>query len=577
MLTEVRSGTKPGRPRLLLLVSAGLLAGTLGLAWLQVRNARALGPEQRVGDTPLWVRPPLGWRRHPQNPKAFILPARTEGRRRPRHRVERSLRLEFRRLRGFESVEQLLPLLGLGEAPTRASLRRARLGKYEAVEVHVLPVFAGRRLRQRGMIVRFTCLPRGHLIKVAYQSLDTLRPADLEIMEDVCRTLRVDEPTLSGRSEEYLSRAGLTLDLQKNWHVVGSDLPGVPAVHIGGSVNERPAWSIAIFRTWLAGKRRPSALLEDFAAEQWLLWDVERLIRTTRRADGATIAALRHPEAGRADKLMIPSAWVVAQTSSRAVIMFVYAGPGQATLADDAAGRIAESLEITPLEALSGLAEAEQAGRTLAGKLAKRGPVPRWGRESVQTRYEGRSLEGREMLLTQRRAIDRDPDRGYSGALLRQVGTREELRQWTVDGRAAEYDWQADFLYVLYGRALELSVREQRRQGAGEVVRRVFVNGRQRQEGSLRPGPGFVAPPTESIVEGWVARNEASVAIIEVSTRLGTGTHTVLLRHLPPDGNYPRLLGQQDYWPVGWIAAYDDARAEVQYEIRPTAKYERVE
>src|SRR5512140_2146919 len=98
MLFEVYTGAKPGRPRLLLFVTAGLLAGALGLAWLQVRAGHTLGPEARVGDTPLWVRLPKGWRADPEHPQRYILSSGGGA----REIFERSLRIDFVRLSDFE-------------------------------------------------------------------------------------------------------------------------------------------------------------------------------------------------------------------------------------------------------------------------------------------------------------------------------------------------------------------------------------------------------------------------------------------------------------------------------------------
>jgi hypothetical protein len=61
-----------------------------------------------------------------------------------------------------------------------------------------------------------------------------------------------------------------------------------------------------------------------------------------------------------------------------------------------------------------------------------------------------------------------------------------------------------------------------------------------------------------------------------MSTSLGTGTHTVWLRHLAPDGQDLRVLVLDDYYPVGSIEAYNDATAQTQYELYPGGEYRRV-
>jgi hypothetical protein len=93
---------------------------------------------------------------------------------------------------------------------------------------------------------------------------------------------------------------------------------------------------------------------------------------------------------------------------------------------------------------------------------------------------------------------------------------------------------------------------------------------------TYRPGAGFVPPPAEEIIGGWVARKEAETAVVEVSSLLGPSTYTVFMRTLSPDGQHPRVLIQRDFWPLGAIQAWDDDQAETVYEIYPSARLERV-
>jgi len=142
MQFEVSSGAKAGRPRLLPIVTAGLLAGALGLAWWQVHTRHALGSEQAVGDTPLRVQPPRGWVRDPRDPRAFILPSARRGRRDQRA-FERRIQFEYTRLPTFQTVVQLLAADVLGSRGTVAQAERVRLGPYPAVarrDEHTLPL-----------------------------------------------------------------------------------------------------------------------------------------------------------------------------------------------------------------------------------------------------------------------------------------------------------------------------------------------------------------------------------------------------------------------------------------------------
>jgi len=567
---EVHTGARPGRPRLLLVIHAVLLAGVLGVAWMQVRAAHGLGPEQRVGDTPLLVRVPHGWRQDPRNPQRFVL--MTEGRARQAFReFERRIQVEYVRLPGFQAPDELLRLREPDGSGDVVQVRRTRLGPYDALELHQTVPIAIRQRRLRGeMITRFTCLPRGHLVKVVYEPLVDLRPADIEIMDEVCQSLRIDDPTLAGPPDDYLAAAGLHLPREPGWLVVGADFAEVPGVYVGGSSADGPAWAIGILRTWLADGRKPRDLLLDFAGQKWLALDIDARLEERRRPDGATVAHLRHPAFGE-DSEPIPAAWVVAQSPDQAVMLFVHASPAHAAEAEAAAARLASEIRMAPLEAWPALADAEAAGRRLVEDLRKRGPAPRWGRETVELTY--RNVQRDETVVVSRSAIQRDPSRGYEGLQWRRIGrSREDRVVWQTDGRAAAYLWQSDFFYGI--RAVQIT--EQRDAADGPVSRRVWIEERERQRWTFTPGDRFVPPPVEPIIAGWVARGEVAAALVEVSSTLGPGTHAELLRRLPADGQFPRVLVQEDFWPLGGVLAFDDGLGETQYEIYPTAEYRRV-
>ncbi len=237
MLIEVHTGTRPGRARLLLFIAAGTLVGALGLAWWQVRVRRVLGPEQRIADTPLIVRLPKGWIADSGNPQAFVLPVptperwlptRTQGWRRAALEFERRIRFDYAQLPRYESTERLLRELDLDPRQTRP----ARIGPHDAVEVtEVTPRrFLGRNVEME-TIVRFTCLPGGQLIKISYDSLFEMRPADLDILDEVCRTVRLDERALQDQTPRGLRRAGRTPGSTSNGHVDDADVSTGPELH----------------------------------------------------------------------------------------------------------------------------------------------------------------------------------------------------------------------------------------------------------------------------------------------------------------------------------------------------------
>lgn len=570
MLLEAQSGTRAGRPRVLALLTAGLLSGALALAWLQVQSSRAVGPPRHISGTPLHVRLPRDWKPDPKHPQRFLIPIESRSWR-SEFEFERRIQFTYKRLPHYEPLEELLRRPELGGLGSVTDARQARIGGFAAVELHQTVMLRMRRMRlPRQIISRFTCLPRGHLIKITYEPLTEFRPADADILDQVCASLQIDDPTLNAPPQEYLQRAGLVLPAEPDWCIVGPDFAEVAGVYIGGALDNAPTWSLAVFRTWLAADRSAVDLVADVAAHEWFAWDRERLaLREQRRPDGALVATCPRPPASRADTSIVWAA-AVAESASRAAVLTLRAAADDADRAIRAAERIAAALRFAPLDYLEALPEAAATGVTLAQDLRKRGPAPRWGRESVETIY--RHAERDEAILVRRKALQRDPSRGYEGAQWHRLnGAREERLAWTIDGRADTYQWQAD----VFLDAVPARIVEQRARTGGDVSRQVFLAERPRARWEFTPGPAFVPPPVDSVVEGWVARLESGVALVEASSMLGSGTHSVLLRSLPSNDQFERVLVQHDYSPAGVIRVFDDARAEVEEEIWPDGSYRR--
>jgi hypothetical protein len=568
MVMEVYTGARPGRPRIIFLLAAGLLVGMLALAWAQVRGTRALGPEQRVGQLPLYVRLPLKWRGVPDHPQTYELAVEGRGQRR--------IEFGYRRAPAYQSVLSVLRLLRLGESALAPEVRPARIGRYDGVEVHYMEVRRQwrRYVKERERLVRFATLPNGQLLYAIYEPLVDLRPADEEIFDDVCRTIRTDDPLLSGTADAHLSRAGLKLPLEPDWLVVGPDYD-VPGVYLGGTEDHLPAWALGIFRTWLSAGRTPRDLLADFAAEYWRQWDPPPEIQSVPRPDGVTLLTMRNPHFGRTEE-PIQAVWIASRAPDLTALIYVQAGAANAELADGVARRIALDLELQPVGEFATLAEPEQAGQALAAQLRTAGPVARWGREPVATDYGGHDALSTLNVSVLRRAIQRNPERGYEGIFrIWRGGTRngapDEEQEWRVDARAGVYDVKTSFLLA----GVPVKTREQRLTPDGDVTRQVVVRN-QEQTWRYRAGPAFVPPPLEPVVCGWVARAEAPSAISEWSAPVGPGTYTALLRQLPADGRFPRVLVQVDYWPIGHVEAYDDDQAELVYQLYPAGELRRV-
>jgi hypothetical protein len=559
---EVYTGSKPGRRSALLIATALLLVGTIVLAWWQVHVARGLGSPIAIPGTPLRVRLPVQWKQDKRNPNSFVLPTRGDSAGQQNVDYERRISFVYERGAGFKPPVELLSNL-----PNITEAQAGRIGPFDAVQVR-------RQERRRWgvmqSIVRLAVLPNGDRVSVIYLPMSALTNADLELLDAVCQAVQFDDPKLTVGWAEACRQTGIELKAEPGWRAVLPALSEVPGFFAGGALQRVPAWSLGVFRTWLVAGRAPDDLLSDFAAGYWLLPEAKVTHPDWKRADGAAVALIRHPDASR-NRQPIAAAVVVAESPAEAVIAFLYTDERFLKPALEVTEQIARTINILPTESIPQIETAEQAGREFAAKLAAAGAVPWWGELPVHLEYRGSTSRGDESMSIRREPSGRDPVRGYRGSSIVAVGNRyQEALRWEV-GRSGRYDFKTQ-KYGSDGQAIEV---HETRSARDEPVTRVRTLNDSETRYSFEPGPAFVSPPLESLAESWAARESHSPVIEERSSLFGAGTHACLLRPLSPNDGYARVLVQEDFWPFGEIVGFDEA-GEVQFRRSATGQYRRV-
>jgi len=549
-MLEAYTGSKPGRRTTLLIMVALVLAGALALAWSQVRATRTLGPPIAIRGTPLLVRLPAQWKQDPHKPTAFVLPTRGDSRQQTAD-FERRISFQYERTAGFRP-----PLTSLKALAGRRTAEPARIGPFAAVQVRQKE---HRRWGFGESILRSATLPNGDVVSVLYLPMSALTMADLELLDAICKAVQFNDPGLSVGWAEACGRAGIALAADESWRAVLPAVPEAPGLFVGGAVHGIPTWSLGIFRTWLSTGRDATGLLKDFAAEYWLLNQVQVTTPDWKRDDGASIALVRHPALAR-NRRPISAAALVVQSPAQAVLIFVYSDEQSAAAAVEAAERAARTIQILPAPGIPEPAAAEEAGREFAAKLASAGAVPWWGKLPVKLKLAGITLRGTESISVVREPLGRNPVRGYRGSSLVTVAGYEELTRWEAMN-SGRYEFKTQ-IEIGDGQIIE---SHETRAGRDEPVKRLVVlNEMEHSRSSFRPGPAFISPPFEVLAESWVAREAAGALISEFSTLLAGGTHSCLLRPLPPEDGYARVLVQRDYWPAGEILGFDES-GELQF------------
>lgn len=566
---DVHAGLRPGRPAVAALLASLFLTGTLGLAWVQVHRSRTLGPEVRLPGTPLLVRTPRGWRAAPRDPETYYLPVRQE---QGGGGIDRRISFRYRRRPVFHP-----PLL-----PADADPEPVRVGRYAGWQIERIGqfIFQGHRI-VRQTLVRGTLTPRGDEVTIEYEPPGPVTPADRELLDLICRAVRIDDPALR-TPRELLERVGVHLQGIAEEDISGPDFSEAPGLFIQGTVGGLPAWSIGVFPTWLAGGQRPEDLLASIAGSAWLLLPDEFDVQHEQRPDGVNVARLVHPGGGRDES---PHAAYLLSQDDRALLVLLFTGPPHASAARREAERLVATLILTdsnarwpPPDSSRWLATAEQAGTELASLLEREGPGPWWSREPGGSFHLWR--DGPVVLFSQHRPAGRVTSAftGHSGYLFddsRDVGPIYAVTRWVATAGSGAYSLRLEARYPRPGGSLPLEVRQERPAGATAVLHTVRIAGRTRTE-SFEPGPAFIPPPLETLAESWVAQQSSGLWLIEAARITGPGTHTRLLRPLSPDpAGRRRVLVLDDFWPRGRIMAFDPD-GEPGLRLEPGMRFERV-
>lgn len=552
-MAELLSGTRPARPGRLIVVCGIVFAVTLGLAYSQVSKARQLGPVQRIEGTPLEVRLPKDFQRDAHEPNRFVLRPRPGEEQIP---FRRGVRIVYERINPRAYFMPSIPQVKL------VHRRNSRIGEYAATELRFIHRIAGQNFTIfREQVLRYAILPDGWMILLDYTSLEQMQPADEEMLEEIASNVRNQKSTPQD-AKTLPARAGVAFASDADWQFIPCETSNVAGFYILGSNDGVPAWSIAVFRTWLADGRNAADLLLDFAAEFWMLPENKALILRDRREDGVEITGLRHPEVAERKRIESHTArcvFVVSESPREAVILIAYAG-GEKSAADEAMRQISASLQITPIDEIPQIEPARESARALVTKLSRRGAAARWGREASSARFQNDGTDGERVeCVINRNAVNRDPNAGYEGRQIRRSETREETEHWTMDGQARTYAYSRGFASPS-GAVQSLESR----QATDSVSREIRIERRLWSRRAFRPSDAFVPPPCEEIIHGWVARGEpATTAIIDASGTFSRGTHTELVRQLSPKGDSQRVLIQTDYWPVGSVVEFDAQSGEI--------------
>ncbi|HMQ15148.1 MAG TPA: hypothetical protein PKC49_04165 [Phycisphaerae bacterium] len=561
---DVLTGSRPARPRMLLLLCGGVLVAMLALAGAQVRYARALGPRVLIPGVPLSVQPPRGWRPDVADPRVF---RPTVG-----HRVRggegffRQIVYSYERRPAFVSPRELMREI---DVRTRAEsvLRPARLAGFDGVEA--VRVRSG-PYGHIQTLHRLAVSPRGDVVSIEYQPLADLDGGDLALMESLASAIRVDDATLSRGASQLLADCGVELGIPSDWRVCGPDLAGVPGFYGLGMHDDRTDFALLVMRTWLANGRTPLALLGQIAESDWRVDRDRAQFLQSRRPDGASVVLALHPEDPRG--VLYPSVRLVSLSPDEALLIAVSGASPDLGRGNEAAEWLAQHVRFA--RRFPELEAAQAAGARLAREIATAGLERWWGRAPSDRFAAGAVFRGHAVLRERRGFVEAAPKPQYAGHALTDVSRaqREVTEEtWEISGDGLEYTYTfARLTSRRDGRIRDRTELSQRRARDPGVVTFTRRGGDGRRAEVAQVGDAFVAPPVEALAESIAAHADSGDWLIEAANALSPGTHTRLLRARGADADGRRgVLVLSDYWPVGALISRDNRGSLLRYEQPP--------
>ncbi len=331
---EMHVGTRPARRAVLLLIVAGALVLSVGLAWMQVRSARTLAGPVPIEGTPLVVRPPAGWVASPREPGTFIKPIRKRVWGRDVWTADRKVTFSYNDY--FHQLQQLFEAMAVSPAEPGS------IARFPGVQF-VITEPKKRWLQQS--VYRWVTTPWGGQLSVTYVPLGEATAGDLDLLDVICAGIEIKGADHERNDAKTLSRVGVSFPRPDGWQVLGPQVMAGPGMCIQDAAQTPPRWALALFRRWLRPGQSPENLLAMEASKT-----LGRFVVPARQpaAPDAYVAYVRNAQAIGAHSAIV-SLWVVAVEPDKVAIIYALADPQHASLADAAAGRLASQLRfLTP-------------------------------------------------------------------------------------------------------------------------------------------------------------------------------------------------------------------------------------
>ncbi len=326
---EMHVGTRPARRVVLLLIVAGALAISVGLAWTQVRAARALAEPVALEGTPLVVRPPAGWVASPREPGTFVKAIRKRVWGRDVWTADRKVTFSYNDY--FHQLQKLFEAMAVSPAAPGS------IAGWDGVQFIVTE--PGKRWVQQS-VFRWASTPWGGQLAVTYVPLGEATAGDLDLLDVICAAIAINGSNLYVGAEQTLSWVGLRVPTPEEWKILGPQFVDGPGMCIQDAGKTPPRWALAVFRRWLRPGQPPANLLANEAAQV-----LGRFVVPVRRRaeNGAYVAYVRNPQAIGGHSAIV-SLWEVARQSDEVAVIYALADPQHASLADAAAAVLAEGL-----------------------------------------------------------------------------------------------------------------------------------------------------------------------------------------------------------------------------------------
>lgn len=573
-MIEVHSGARPGRPVLLLIISAIVLCVTLGLARLQVATKRALGAAISLPNSPLVIRPPQEWSADEKVPNRFVQSSGARGLF-SEWEDQRSIEFHYETLYPGVTARAAAQILISEVTEFLPNARKVNVGPWGGLEIQRTGALIRDNVAaRRTEICRLAVSPRGDVLLVRYECFGTPTLGDLTRLDDICDAIKFEKEARYA-IDQSAAEALLHFQFGKmdDWEFLHQFRPESLGVILSRETADERT-TINFLRTWRSFDRDPIAILCDRAAIRLRVPYDTLQVQELVSSNDSLIAYIESDPSER-DPDTNTAFSILANGEQLALIDITTSAP-----LDDTGGFLQDvfgEAQLQPVPRFANLDAATEVGRQVIADVRETGIAQSLPTSDHEQIFASSGALIREEIERVRRSRSTRNVWQHAGEETRIVyapifrGPQElSSEQWVTDDTATIFKLNGE--QPIQRPTFVFS--EERKTVSGPVIRQI-LSGRKR-ETSFDPGPNYAAPPLLPYVYASFANGNEPQLLVEVSAIRAAATNALLATVLERTIGQTQLFLQTDSRPTGMIYVIDNETGEIREMIEGATRFKLI-